>query len=144
MRRRGAPAPQQIAELFDTSIPREFLEDETPRICEDCGNLSDLGRKCRDCYDLWQDLLWQDIGKHHRTLLSIARALNQVPPEVTLAIAHGKPGGLKGSHAELHMRVQRALEGPFAETLSAKLEAIRLAASTATKGRSRAASAEVD
>lgn len=143
MRRRRVVGQQPLAVLLDQHMPREFL-DEEPLVCEDCGNLTDLGRKCRDCYDQWQFLLWQDIGKCHRALLTIARELNQVPPDVAIAIARGKPGGLKASHAELNMRVQRALEGPFSETLRGKLEAISTASTVATKGRARAAGAEAE
>lgn len=121
----------------------QLVDESATTLCEDCGNVSDLGMKCRPCYAQWSKLLWQDVPQRQVELLEIARELNAAPVHVRLAIANGRPASLAGSHAALYLRIKAALDGPFKAELEVTLSAIRTASTLEPKGR-RTASSEVE
>lgn len=118
-----------------------------PKVCEDCGNGTDLGHKCRSCYARWSALLWQDIPSHHAELEMVARQLNIIGDGdrkriADMAMGHGS-GRIDGRIAELYAIVKRVIAGPFGPSLEVALQAIR-SASEKTTGKTRGARADVE
>ena len=112
--------------------------------CQDCGIPSDLGNKCRPCYAKWARRLWADIPRELQALREIANELNRLDPRTRKAIAlqglgKGSSDPVRGSAAELLLRVHKAMEGPYGEQLAMKLQAITNAAEvTETKAATKA------
>lgn len=135
---------EDVRALVAELCPADFFE-ASEGLCEDCGNVSDLGRKCRPCYAVWKRLLWQDIPRRARELRDVNAELNKAPPHIAKAIANGDPANLQGVFAMLYVRVNAVLTGPFKAEMEGKLSAIRVAASAETKSRGRnSAAAEVE
>lgn len=103
-------------------------DDDRP-FCEDCGIRSDLSQKCRSCYAKWSRRLWADIPARLAEMSHIAKELAKLDQTTRKAVASaglGKEPGmrLEGRGAEVLVQLKRALEGPYGEQLSAKLQAI--------------------
>lgn len=138
-----------ISELVKRWPPAAIARlEEQPRVCEDCGNGTDLGHKCRACYLQWSKLVWQDIPNAFRDLQLVARQLNIVGDKERKAIADVATGkatrGIDGRSAELYAIVKRVLAGPYGPQLESKLQAIQNASEEGKKGRKSAGSMEVD
>lgn len=104
--------------------------DENRALCEDCGNKTDLGHKCRACYAIWKRELWKDLPKAHAQLLALAKDMNKAPDSVRKDIADlvlgfpiQKPLG--GSHAQLLTRVWDCIQGPMGGSMELRCHAIR-------------------
>lgn len=130
-----------ISELVRRWPPHviKYLMEE-PRICEDCGNVTDLGHKCRACYVQWQRLLYQDIPLEYRMAADALRELQKCNEDVRKAIAHvviGEDPGMVISayNAELVTKLKRVMDGPFKDNIEATCRAI--ASSTASKAKPR-------
>jgi hypothetical protein len=120
----------------------------SPTVCEDCGNKTDLGHKCRACYAQWKRLLWQDLPTAQRELTTLAKELNKVPASVRkdiadLVLGHTVQKPLGASHAQLLTRVFACVAGPMGGSMEMKLHAIRNATEK-EPGKSRGAREEAE
>lgn len=120
---------------------------EDPKVCEDCGNGTDLGHKCRACYAQWRRLVWQDIQRAHGELVLVAKQLNIIGDgerRLIADVALGKTTGrISGRSADLFLIVKRVLDGPYGPQLTMKLQAIVNVESDGKKGR-KPSSKEID
>lgn len=112
--------------VAETTARLKAPERNVPEVCEDCGNGSDLGRKCRACYQVWRDRLHEQNLVDLEQLQRAHKLIRSYPNRKLVASVLRKltMGVLSGRDAEVAIECKKALDGSYGGSMAIILQGI--------------------
>ncbi len=113
----------EFEQMIATTVARM---DAPVTVCEDCGNASNLGKKCRACWGQWRSMLYDAVPREQARIVKLAADMRELPREAkraALLIAGRRESGpVGGAAAEFVMRARQVLDGPFRSSMQLILD----------------------